>query len=96
MLWVWVQALTGAACSCSGMMRSIAQPQTHILSPTPCRRCRAWEQQTPLAPLFRRQEEELARAHAQADRLVQENAQLAALLADADLARLAGGCQSMI
>jgi hypothetical protein len=58
-------------------------------------RCRAWEQQSPLAPLFRRYEEELQRAEADRQRLQAESAQLAGLLAAADVARLSGGLPAL-
>lgn len=53
-------------------------------------RCRAWEQGLPLAQLFQRADDELQREQAKGLRLEEENRQLAALLADADLDRLTG------
>jgi hypothetical protein len=58
-------------------------------------RCRAWEQHSPLAPLFRRYEEELQRAEADRQRLQAESAQLAGLLAAADIERLSGGLPAL-
>lgn len=55
-----------------------------------CRRCRAWEEQSPLPTLFRRYEEEVQRLQAQCQRLEEESEQLARLLAEADLERLSG------
>lgn len=59
--------------------------------PLLCCRCRAWEQGTPLASLFRRYEADLQRLAAERGQLEEESCQLARLLAAADLERLAGG-----
>lgn len=69
----------------------VAPPAPHFLDRfSPPSRCRAWEQQSPLAALFRRCDEDLQRAEAEGASLAEENRQLAALLAEADLERLQG------
>ncbi|KAL4457510.1 hypothetical protein ABPG75_012375 [Micractinium tetrahymenae] len=67
------------------------QRQLHVAEA----RCRAWEQQSPLGQLFQRCEEELQREQARGQRLEEENRQLAALLAEADLDRLTGAAAQL-
>lgn len=79
----------GRACSSSPAQQACQfltqRPSTPHL---PCPRCAAWESRSPLASLFQRVEAEVARLEAEAEELRRENATLARLLAEAELAEL--------
>ena len=74
-------------CSMQGVWNNMLWHAPSAVRRTGCR-CRAWEQQSPLASIFQRCEDEVARLQAQCRRLEAEGVQLAAALAAADLDRV--------